>query len=184
MRKLNLTKEEWQKRRREQHRLWSSKHKEQLKEKAVAYRLKHPDYLHNYYLTHKEQAKARNRRNAAKRKEKFRNNIDGYRDKRLAESRQSHYRIRLDVLQHYGGNPPKCACCGEANLSFLTIDHINGGGVQHRKTIHVRSGTGFFCWLRRNGYPEGFQVLCFNCNHAKSGSGKRFCPIHHPEEYA
>jgi hypothetical protein len=183
MRKLDLSDEERKERIHEQHRLWSSKHREQLKEKAVAYRLKNPDYMHNYYLTHKKEAQERNRRNMAKRKEKYHNNTNGYRDKRNKQSRESHQRKRLEVLQHYGGIPPKCACCGEANLPFLTVDHVNGGGVQHRKSIHVRSGTGFFLWLRRNGYPAGFQVLCFNCNRAKSGSNKKYCPVHHPEEY-
>lgn len=29
-------------------------------------------------------------------------------------------------------------------------------------------------WLRRNNYPNGFQVLCHNCNMAKGFYGK--CP--------
>ena len=36
------------------------------------------------------------------------------------------------VLEHYGR---RCACCGECNPIFLTIDHINGGGRKHRKEI-------------------------------------------------
>jgi hypothetical protein len=44
---------------------------------------------------------------------------------------------------------------------FLTIDHINGGGSQHRKKI----GHGhFYLWLYNHGYPDGYQVLCMNCN--------------------
>ena len=35
---------------------------------------------------------------------------------------------------------------------------------------------GLFCirWLKRNGYPAGYQVLCFNCNFAKHRKGA--CP--------
>src|SRR5438105_3181354 len=46
--------------------------------------------------------------------------------------------LRVTVLQHYGGTPPTCACCKEARLEFLVLDHINGGGRQHRKTIKKR----------------------------------------------
>jgi hypothetical protein len=29
------------------------------------------------------------------------------------------------------------------------------------------TGLQFYCWLRQNNYPKGFQVLCFNCNLGK-----------------
>ena len=79
--------------------------------------------------------------------------------------------LKLEVLTIYGGK--KCACCGETELSFLSIDHINGGGEQQRKKIG--SGTAFYRWLRHSGYPEGFQVLCHNCNHGKHINGG-ICP--------
>ncbi|GAC1502542.1 MAG: hypothetical protein NVS1B10_07330 [Candidatus Saccharimonadales bacterium] len=68
---------------------------------------------------------------------------------------------KFEVMKAYGG---VCACCGESNLAFLTIDHINGGGNQH-KTLTKRP---IYQWLRTNNYPAGYQVLCFNCNCAKS----------------
>ena len=34
-------------------------------------------------------------------------------------------RERLRALEHYGG--PKCACCGEIEFSFLSLDHIDDG---------------------------------------------------------
>ena len=82
--------------------------------------------------------------------------------------------VRLKVLIHYGGNPPKCACsgCNESHVEFLTIDHINGGGRKHRRK--VGSGHNFFLWLIRNNFPEGYQVLCMNCNWAKGNYG--MCP--------
>jgi len=90
--------------------------------------------------------------------------------------------IRRDVISHYGG---KCACCGESEDAFLCIDHINGGGNQHRKvTFKVKrtesgsmAGTGggrFYRWLQTNNYPPEFQVLCWNCNSAKHKLGQ--CP--------
>ncbi len=76
------------------------------------------------------------------------------------------------MLVHYGGNPPTCKCCGESQIEFLSIDHVNGGGNQHRKELG--HGVHFDKWLIDNGYPEGFQVLCHNCNLAKGYYG--YCP--------
>lgn len=63
--------------------------------------------------------------------------------------------------------------CDVTEPDFLTIDHVNGGGRQHRISIG-KSGGDFYAWLVRNNYPKGFQVLCFNCNCAKGFFGK--CP--------
>ena len=71
-------------------------------------------------------------------------------------------KVKKEVLAHYGGLPPKCAKCGYADIRALTIDHIDGGGNAHRKQIAKTSSIGFYAWLRRNKYPEGFQVLCMN----------------------
>jgi hypothetical protein len=40
------------------------------------------------------------------------------------------YRKKIyKVLSYYSDNcEPKCACCGENNIRYLTINHINGGG--------------------------------------------------------
>ena len=82
-------------------------------------------------------------------------------------------KLRKTVIESYGG---KCVCCEEANFAFLSIDHINGGGNQHRKELFGRTGSShsFYRWLKKNGFPEGFQVLCHNCNFAKWRYGK--CP--------
>lgn len=87
--------------------------------------------------------------------------------------RQRDARSKQEVMSHYGA---KCACCGEGNLAFLTIDHINGNGSQHRiKVIGIRSGgRKFYRWLKAQGYPSEFQVLCMNCNFAKGHYG--ICP--------
>jgi hypothetical protein len=78
--------------------------------------------------------------------------------------------LRLTVLKHYGGDPPRCACCGELFAEFLSLDHINGGGRQHRKTIAMR----WWEWLIKHDLPEGFRVLCHNCNQAIGVYG--YCP--------
>lgn len=81
-------------------------------------------------------------------------------------------RNKIKALTHYSGGKPKCNCCGEQEVLFLTFDHINNDGAHHRKAMKsVLAAT----WLRLNNYPAGFQVLCFNCNCGKS-INKGVCP--------
>ena len=51
-------------------------------------------------------------------------------------NRRCRIKRRLQALAHYGG---ECACCGEKRTEFLAIDHINGGGIKHRKEIDRKS---------------------------------------------
>jgi len=88
--------------------------------------------------------------------------------KRRARQRADEKRI---VFEHYGN---RCSCCGESELCFLAIDHIDGDGNNHRKKIG-KWGSGFFKWLIKNGFPEGFQILCHNCNMGKHLNGG-ICP--------
>jgi len=86
------------------------------------------------------------------------------------EQRQGYYRktmdkLKSDVFNHYGNS---CACCGETEPPFLTIDHEHGGGNQHLRAKAL------YVWLRQNNYPEGFRTLCMNCNHAMGIYGE--CP--------
>lgn len=78
--------------------------------------------------------------------------------------------LRLEVYNAYGG--AICKCCGEKTVEFLTIDHINNDGAKHRRTI---GRTSILSWLKNNGYPSGYQVLCFNCNMGKQLNGG-VCP--------
>lgn len=95
------------------------------------------------------------------------------RQRRIAEPewqgkllRDAYIKLKQQVFAAYGGEYPKCACppCGEDDVKFLTIDHINGGGQAHRKDTHKS----VYRWLRKNNYPPGFQLLCWNCNCARA----------------
>jgi len=70
---------------------------------------------------------------------------------------------RIIVMKHYSNGTNKCAGCGIEDIVVLTIDHINGGGTQHRKKIHQD----MYNWLIKNNFPEGYQVLCWNCQYRK-----------------
>jgi hypothetical protein len=81
--------------------------------------------------------------------------------------RYATQRLKMDVLTHYAGPRPRCKCCGEDQILFLTLDHINGGGNAHRRSIFGKKSGNMYYWIRKNNYPVGFQVLCWNCNCGK-----------------
>lgn len=91
-------------------------------------------------------------------------------DKINARTRRYSAERLAIVLDHYGG---KCACCGEANPGFLTIDHVNNDGWSRRKEHGL--GISLYRWLIKNNFPEDFQVLCYNCNFGKNRNGG-VCP--------
>lgn len=87
-------------------------------------------------------------------------------------SRQFRVELKEMVLRHYSPDLRcQCAKCpfSYPGIAFLSLDHINGKG-EHKREVRRR----LYQWIKNNGFPEGFQVLCFNCNLGKSGSGK--CP--------
>jgi hypothetical protein len=71
--------------------------------------------------------------------------------------------VKLEAFDAYGGR--FCACCGETILEFLTLDHINNDGAQHRRENRIKGP--IYGWLARHGWPPGFQVLCMQCNFGK-----------------
>ena len=81
-------------------------------------------------------------------------------------------RERRAALLHYSGGKFICACCFEFHYEFLNLDHVNGGGGQHRKEL--RLGSAFYRYLRQQGWPKGYRVLCYNCNFSKGFYG--YCP--------
>jgi hypothetical protein len=83
--------------------------------------------------------------------------------------RQWDRKRRELVITHYGG---ECACCGEDEFGFLAIDHVNGGGTKHR--AEIGSGSHMVTWLINENFPEGYRVLCHNCNQAIGFHGS--CP--------
>lgn len=100
----------------------------------------------------------------------YRQHPEYFRNKR----KELRERVRLQVLSYYGGIPPKCACCGETNIKFLTIDHVKNNGYEHRKLIGEGS-LRMYLWIIKNKFPKEFQILCFNCNLGR-GINKGICP--------
>ena len=87
---------------------------------------------------------------------------------------------RLKILKHYSkrlsnSNIPCCNCCGENfHVDFLAIDHIRGSKqmdlepelVKLKYSSKLRNQN-LHRWIILNNFPNGFQILCTNCNFAK-----------------
>lgn len=134
------------------------KYKTSEKGKAAAHKYKISERVKALYREHWALGKGKDRRRAY-----VENNRETI---RLAGRRQMR-KLRVQVLDQYGRS---CACCGESIETFLAIDHINGGGNKHVKSLT----THFYQWLKNNHWPPGFQVLCHNCNQGKRING--ICP--------
>lgn len=142
-----------------------------------------PQEAHEYYLANKEKIKSGQKayRAANPEKTKARNktwydaNTDHLRVLRKqyreanketieAKRKAKHWALKLEVWGHYGG--PSCGCCGEGHREFLTIDHVNGGGRKHRVELRANGSQHIYQWLKKENFPEGYRVLCMNCNFA------------------
>ncbi len=107
-----------------------------------------------------------------------------------AKKAASTAKTRLKVLQYYSkhlsnSNIPCCRCCGEnSHLDFLALDHIAGKNKMNYEPELVKLGysskllgSTLYVWIRENDFPDGFQVLCINCNFAKGmKKNKNKCP--------
>ena len=72
--------------------------------------------------------------------------------------------LKREVLSVYSKN---LTCqwdgCSWGDIRSLSIDHVLNDGLRHRKQVTGgQGGPVFYNWLKRNGYPKGFQVLCMN----------------------
>lgn len=107
----------------------------------------------------------------------YRVDPDRYKDRMRTRydrwGRDAYRRLRAELLDKCGR---VCACCGEANPRFLTIDHVHSDGNVERKVI----GTGYRGMLAilakvRDGERERYQTLCYNCNMGRKDNGG-ICP--------
>jgi len=143
-----------------------------------AYRLKNKDRIRaqqrEYYRANRERILAQFKKSYIVRR-------DAIRTGQNASLKRLRAELKAEVLSHYSKGTMICACCGETEPRFLSLDHIHGGGNKHRREVNAR-GIGLYRLLRKQGYPDGFQVLCMNCNFAKSAYST--CPHQRHEKDA
>lgn len=135
-------------------------------------------YARNRYASNRDAIRARTRflrklrakEINARQRERYYLNHDLNKAKRNSYQKKFFAKLRREVISAYGG---KCVCCGETEIGFLSIDHIDGNGAAHRREIGL--GNTVYCWLKRHGFPkDNFRILCYNCNLARAHLG--YCP--------
>ncbi len=91
-------------------------------------------------------------------------------ERAIEVSQRNHAKRKRLCMEYYGENGG-CVCCGETELSFLTMDHIKDNGAEERLRYWM---------IIRDNFPKGLQTLCFNCQWGKR-INKGFCP-HRPKK--
>lgn len=106
-------------------------------------------------------------------RERYYKNRSSYLEQKHKHFQENYPKLRIAALIHYGNGMLACVCCGENNSRFLTFDHKNNDGKNHRQQKGV--GTNLLAWIIRNNFPDMFQTLCFNCNSGRA-LNKGICP--------
>lgn len=153
---------------KESARRWAQENGERVRARAAKYRTEHREQYRRY---------AREwRRNNATRLNEIEKKRSQQPHRILAAreyTRKATIRLKTETMMAYGGH---CVCCGETQMEFLTLDHINNDGGKRRKEGLDGVGKRFYQALKKDGFPQrsDLQVLCCNCNFAKRFSG--ICP--------
>ena len=177
---------------RESARKWAKSHPDRVRENQLKYRKAHPDRVREREQKYRESCRERIKETRRKYREV---NAEVIREKdrvysqkwrkehpeqacRINRENNKRYRQKLkdSVFVAYGGC---CACCGETDSRFFTIDHMDNSGATHRKILG-RDSKKLYKWLINNNYPVGFQILCWNCNSGKA-CNNGICPHKDPK---
>lgn len=75
--------------------------------------------------------------------------------RRRARSRQ----LKQIVMDYYGC---KCNHCGIQGLDKLNLDHVNNDAHHHKN--NKRAGSTVYSKVIKAGFPDTYQLLCWNCN--------------------
>jgi hypothetical protein len=96
-----------------------------------------------------------------------------YKDNRSTIAQTHHLynvTLKIEVLSHYSGaNPPQCANPYKEHkepyqtIWSLSLDKIAGDHFKSK----LPTGVTLYGKLKKEGYPEGWQVLCMNCQMIK-----------------
>lgn len=166
--------------RKDQERYWSDPEKSRVSRNAR--RARSPERASEIrkrsYAKHAEKRRAEMRERYAKDPERFRRErIEAYRrdPEKFKEARRTWWRkLRAEMFAAYGS---RCSCCGEAEQRFLTLEHVNRDGNEHRARMKGRASA--ISELRRLGWPRnGYTILCWNCQMASWIYGA--CPHNGP----
>ncbi len=101
----------------------------------------------------------------------FKSQCKACRNEKQAEQRKA---LRIKTINIYGGAKCSAEGCSVTDIKKLEINHIAGFGSEHRKKLfgRDRAGHNFWYWLKKNGWPDGFNVLCHHHNKTYKPSNK------------
>jgi hypothetical protein len=157
-----LTPEELAQRRREE--LYRQRHREKIRLRMRDWRNANRDKIKGYSKTLRDRKFA----------EATPKQVAQIRAAESEKTRKQQAKVKDEVYAAYGGYV--CACCKETEVMFLSIDHIaNNGAAERRSGAYRGGGSPFYAWLRKQGFPPGYQVLCMNCQVGKHRN-KGVCP--------
>jgi hypothetical protein len=131
--------------------------KKKQREAMREYRKKHPEYV------------IKNRQISKNWEQKHRIGNQSY----YLYRRNLFLNLKYEVLSHYSGEQPKCKTCGFDDIRALCLDHINNDGNIERLLIgkgkrRSCNSEQIYSMVKKNNFPERYQVLCFNCNQIKA----------------
>jgi len=89
---------------------------------------------------------------------------------RTDKAREQRRQNRKRFFEMYGG---KCACCGLADIRFLTLGHVKNDGSADRRGR--RDHTQVYARAIKKCDPSRYEIQCFNCQ----GAAEKFngiCP--------
>lgn len=149
------------------HQKYHQEHREQILQNSKKYFQEHREQRlatqRLYNTTHKEQQKRFNEKWRKENQEKI---------KKTNRERQKFF--KLQVFNAYSSNDIKCKNCGISEIHFLTLDHIHGRKVMGHDRNYPSSK--LYRTLIKEGFPSGYQVLCFNCNRIKESERRNALP--------
>lgn len=162
------------------------KNKKKYLERARTWRIKNKPRFDEYHREWREQNREKINEQATvrirnKRKKRLCVQCSGpskkYRCERCSRAyaglrKQFYDRAKEKVLAHYGA---ACICCGETELRFLTVDHVNNDGATDRKQNGRLGGKNLCAAIVARKYPSSYQIMCFNCNCGRALNGG-LCP--------
>lgn len=104
-------------------------------------------------------------------KDRNKSNYVAHAEQQRRWMREYRSQLRMQVVEAYGS---ACSCCGETTVEFLTVDHVENDGAEHRRQLGASGGPRFYRTILAEGCPPKYQLLCWNCNAAKAIYG--LCP--------
>ena len=109
-----------------------------------------------------------------KSKERYEKNKEVIKEKMRKRGKENYRILKKEFFDIYGN---VCECCGESNLLFLSLDHLNNDGNKERKIYQTRD---IYKKAVKEKNKTKYQTLCFNCNQGKYINGG-ICPHKKPK---